>query len=241
MPKHPADVLDTQDKPERVIIRSYPKVIVYYPTMVVAFLCAAWTAFSGDGGAGAEQAGRLFFFVFFFNTLTIAFDFSRVVFVASCLFFGLLVTLAFLLETKQIPVFGAFKSAFEHFSMAAKPSFFAAYGICFVLIFIGVFIESRFNYWEVKHNEILHHHGIAGDVARYDARNLRMTKEITDVFEYVLLFSGRLVFEFDRNSRPIVLDHVVRINAMEKRIERMLQTLQVRVQSDGPSAPPPAS
>lgn len=246
MPDHPADVLDTAPKQERVIIRPYPKAVVYYPTMFVAFLCALWMWFQPnvsvmiDGVAtpvANQLPGRIFYLVFFFNTLTIAFDFTRVIFIATCLFFGLLVTFFFLMESWNIPVFEALGSFFRYFEITASPGFFLAFGLLFFVIFIGIFLQTRFNYWEVKHNELLHHHGIAGDVERYPAPNLRMSKEITDVFEYVLLFSGRLVLYPANSERPVVLDHVVRINSMEKRVEKMLQTLQVRFEGGGP---PPA-
>lgn len=240
MPDHPSKLLDTEPKPERVIIRPYPKVVVYYPTMIMAFLCAALAYFSGDAdGNTAALAGRIFFLVFFFNTLTIAFDFTRAVFVAMCLLFALLVTLGFLVQSYDISIFKYLGVAFKWFDFSAKPTFFLGYGLAFVIIFVGVFVQTRFDYWEVKHNELLHHHGIAGDVERYPAPNLRMSKEITDVFEYFLLFSGRLVLYPKNSDRPIVLDHVVRINAMEKRVEKMLQTLQVRLEHQGPSAAPP--
>jgi hypothetical protein len=233
MAKHPAELLDTKpkEKHERVVIRSYPKVIVYYPTMIVAFLCALWASVSpGEGGEISQIPGRIFFLVFFFNTLTIAFDFTRIVFVAICLAFALMVTGLFLLESNNVAVFKSIAGALAWFDLRAGPGFFFAYGLMFVLIFIGVFFQTRFNYWEVKHNELLHHHGIAGDCDRFPAPNLRMSKEITDVFEYALLFSGRLVLFPATSERPIVLDHVVRINAMEKRIEKMLQTLQVHIE-----------
>jgi hypothetical protein len=231
MPKHPADVLDTKPAQERVIIRSYPKVVVYYPTMLAAFLCALYTLFWPDaGGESSQLAGRVFFIMFFFNTLTIAFDFSRAAFFVLCLSLGLFLTLAYLAESKDIAVFDFLGRALGGIDLSAKPAFFVSYGAVFLLIFLGVYLQTRFNYWEIKHNELIHHHGVAGDSERYPAPNLRMSKEITDVFEYLLLFSGRLVLFPASAERPIVLDHVVRINAIEKRVETMLQTFQVSIQ-----------
>lgn len=234
--------MDTKPKAERVVIRSYPKVVVYYPTMIVAFLCAIWTFLaqdSGDFNSTPVIPGRVFILVFFFNTLTIAFDFTRIVFIAMVLAFALLITGFFLMESYDIQIFGAIKGVFSWFDLRAGAGFFGAFGVMFMFIFFGVFVQTRFNYWEVKHNELLHHHGIAGDVERFPAPNLRMSKEITDVFEYALLFSGRLVLYPATSDRPIILDHVVRINAMEKRVEKMLQTLQVSIEGKHHHAPPP--
>jgi hypothetical protein len=250
MSKHPADMLDTPPasvEDEKVVIRPYPKVIVYYPTMIVAFLCALWMlVIPGEANAVTHAVtmesmnplpARIFFLVFFFNTLTIAFDFSRAMFISLILAFVALILLGFLMEQQNIAIFAAIGNAFKALNMKAGPGFFLAFGLGYLVIFAGVFLQTRFDYWEVKHNEILHHHGIAGDVERYDARGLRMSKEITDVFEYALLFSGRLVLRPSSSERPIILDHVVRINSMENRIERMLQTQQVKITTDAPRPP----
>lgn len=241
MAKHPAEILDTKPEEERVVIRPYPKVILYYPTWIMAFICAFWAYLANDEPSGAldQLPGRVFVLVFFFNTLTIAFDFTRSTFIAICLAFALLLTFGIMLQQNNIAVMKSLKRVLEALDTGAQPGLFLGFAASLTMIFLGVFIQTRFNYWEIKHNELLHHHGIAGDVERYPSPNLRMSKEITDVFEYVLLFSGRLVLQPASSNRPIVLDNVVRINAMEKRIEKMLQTLQVRLETTGSPIPPP--
>ena len=42
------------------------------------------------------------------------------------------------------------------------------------LIYLGVFISVQFDYWEVRPNELLHHHGILSDLERFSAPNLRI-------------------------------------------------------------------
>ena len=54
-------------------------------------------------------------------------------------------------------------------------------------MFIIVLVVVRFDYWEVRPNELLHHHGFLADMERLAAPNLRMEKEINDVFEYLSL------------------------------------------------------
>jgi len=234
---HPAEILDTKPKPERVIIRPYPKAIVFYPTMLMAFIAFFWQ----HAYPASALPGQVFFLIFFFNVLTVAFDFTRVIFVATILSLALLVTLGFLADAKfESDVFAVIGRAFNWFNLKpADPSFFLAHGCVYLVIFIGVWLQTRFNYWEVKHNELLHHHGIAGDVERFPSPTLRMSKEITDVFEYALLLSGRLVLQPSGSERPIVLDNVVMINSMEKRIEKMLQTLQVSIEGQHKSHNPP--
>ena len=97
------------------------------------------------------------------------------------------------------------------------------------IIYLLVFINTRFNYWEIQPNEILHHHGFMGDVHRYPTRGLRMKKEITDILEYILLRSGTLVMNPVGQERPIVLENVINLNKVEDKIQRLLGTLKVRI------------
>jgi hypothetical protein len=100
------------------------------------------------------------------------------------------------------------------------------------LIYAGVLINIRFDYWEVRPNELLHHHGILSDLERFSAPNLRIDKEINDIFEYLLLGSGRLILHPSNERRAVVLENVFRINQKEKAITKMLGALQVQVRTE---------
>jgi hypothetical protein len=102
------------------------------------------------------------------------------------------------------------------------------------LIYGGVILNTRLDYWEVRPNELLHHHGFLSDQERFAAPNLRIDKEIGDVFEYLLLGSGRLILHPSNEPRAIVLENVFRISQKEKAITRMLGALQVQVRTDAP-------
>jgi hypothetical protein len=75
---------------------------------------------------------------------------------------------------------------------------------------------------------------VLGDVERYPSPNLRMTKEVTDVFEYALLRSGRLVLHPHGAPRAIVLENVIGVDGIESDIQRMLSTLSVTVDGAQP-------
>ena len=68
---------------------------------------------------------------------------------------------------------------------------------------------------------------------RFSAPNLRIDKEITDLFEYLLLRSGRLIIHARNESRAIVLENVLGIDRKEEQITQMLGALQVRVHESG--------
>jgi hypothetical protein len=63
---------------------------------------------------------------------------------------------------------------------------------------------------------------------------LRITKEIDDVFEYMLLRSGRLILHPSNEPRAFVLDNVLFIDDKEARITKMLGALQVQLREDSP-------
>jgi hypothetical protein len=79
---------------------------------------------------------------------------------------------------------------------------------------------------------LLHHHGFLANVERFPSPHLRIDKEITDVFEYLLLRSGRLILQPSEERRTIILDNVPFIDKKEEAITRMLSALQVQVRSE---------
>ncbi|MDB4439865.1 hypothetical protein N9153_02960, partial [Planctomicrobium sp.] len=111
----------------------------------------------------------------------------------------------------------------------ANATFYVLYAIVMTFIYIFVYIMARFDYWEVRPNELLHHHGVLSDLERFSAPHLRIDKEINDIFEYLLLRSGRLILQPSGEKRAIILDNVFFISSKEKRITKLLGALQVQV------------
>ncbi|MCA8964172.1 MAG: hypothetical protein KDC48_04785, partial [Planctomycetes bacterium] len=98
-----------------------------------------------------------------------------------------------------------------------------------------VWINTRFNYYEVNAREILHHHGYLGDIQRWSTEGLEMNKEIYDVAEYLLMRSGRLIFQPATSKKAIVLDNIAAVNRVEKSINDLLSIVAVRFnQRPGP-------
>jgi hypothetical protein len=62
-----------------------------------------------------------------------------------------------------------------------------------------------------------------------------MKKEITDLAEFALLQSGRLVFLPQGAREAIVLDNVAKVNQVETRVKDLLSVMAVRLnQTAGP-------
>jgi hypothetical protein len=217
-----------------VIVRAYPKVVYLYLTWLASIICGflqPGTLFDVEAGtlvdgAMAQSAliGRIWLGIFVFNILVIAFEFSRIRSVAIVFFL-----LAFFFAASKWEVVQPITDFVGGLNLVMNKSFYWTMAAVFTVIFLLVFINTRFSYWEIQPNEILHHHGFLGDIHRYPVRGLRMQKEITDVLELILLRAGTLVMTPVGVERPIVLENVINITKVEDKIQRLLGTMKVHV------------
>ena len=144
-------------------------------------------------------------------------------------FFIMAMFFLLLFLSDRLPVLDSIRSFLESRHITASKELYFALGFYLFLVFVMVYINTRFSYWVIKSNEILHKEGFLGDVRRYPSPNLRMTKEISDVFEFVLLGAGRIVLNPASEKQAIVLDHVLRVNAAETAIQALLSSLAVEI------------
>jgi len=225
-PPPPPPAPDSSDEPSRVVVRPYPKIVFFYLTWIISLACGILqpATFVDNDAATSATLGRLWLAIFTFNVLVIAFEFSRVRSVAIAFF-----VVAFVFAGIHYGFLSVVGRYLNHLDLRMNGTFYYAVAAIFSVIFLLVFITTRFNYWEIQPNEILHHHGFMGDVHRYPTRGLRMTKEISDLLEYLLLRSGRLVLDPPEAERPIVLDNVIALNKVEDKIQRLLGTMKVRL------------
>ncbi|HLU48184.1 MAG TPA: hypothetical protein VK116_08870 [Planctomycetota bacterium] len=221
---------------DSIIIRSWPKVIFLYPVMVASLICGIIQSVNGNEST-REVAGGFFFLVLCLNLLVISFEFTRFR-TMSIVFFIFGVSFFLLYLSKDLDVFGFFGRILENINISLSTAFYYSLTVYLVIIFIAVYITTRFNYWEIKSNEILHKEGFLGDVRRYPSPNLRMNKEITDVFEFLLLGAGRIVLSPASEKQSIVLEHVLRVNRAEKRIQDLLSSISVEINREDEEAPP---
>lgn len=219
-----------------VIIRSYPKIVFLYPTFLAVLLAGFWTMAQMSAGTPLDAIsltpGRIFWWVFAINLCAMAFDFTRGEFVALVLFFGV-ITLGIVILDSKWHLVDPVRQALGHIELRAHPHLYLLMGLALGLTFLLVFVGGRFDYWEITHNELLHHRGLLGDVERFPAQNLRKTKEITDLFEFCLLGAGRLVLHPHGAQRSVVLENVLFVNRREQEIQRMLAQLAVTLESPG--------
>lgn len=223
----------TDNSQQSVILVSYPKIVFLWPAFLTALIAGIYSLFSGDvPTTGDVIAAWTFLVVLSVNLVVLSFDFPRTT--SLVIFFGIfagVLGLA-LLAVKYpdaLPTITGWLSAIRP---AANATFYFMFFAVLGIIYIGVAINVRFDYWEVRPNELLHHHGFLSDLERFSAPHLRIDKEINDIFEYMLLGSGRLILHPSNERRAIILDNVFFISGKEKAITKMLGALQVQVRTD---------
>jgi len=217
-----------------VYLVSYPNIVFLYPSVIAALFGAIFMLWNGNqpDQAYAMIPARIFMAVLMVNLVVISFDFPRTT--SLTWFFaavagGVLIWMLFRLQPQAVPWV---TTQMMKIAPAANATFYILYVLGMLGLYTIVMISRRFDYWEVRGNELLHHHGFLSDLERFSAPNLRIDKEINDVFEYLLLRSGRLILHPSQERRAIVLENVFFINQKEEKITKMLGALQVRVRTD---------
>jgi hypothetical protein len=209
---------------ERITIRTYPKIIFLYPTVIFAYLAAIFVQF--DWGNRADW-GLAFMVVLGFNYCVLGFDFPRTASL-TLIFSVIAIILAAILLNERAEFLPALADRTADLKPSANATFYWMYAIILTIIMVIVWVLHRFvDYWEVLSNEIIHHHGILGGIERLPAPGVRLEKDITDVFEYLLLRSGRLVITPAGESRAIIMDNVPNINRIEDGVKAILGVTEV--------------
>ncbi len=216
---------------ESVIVRPWPKVVFFYPTFMVASLAFLLSLL---GAAGEEFLGNTFMLVFCLNMLVFSFDFSRIWSITMLIGGLLLLFLVLWLNTKY-EVVQFLGELVGGIGIRANTAFYGFVSGFMGFLFLIVFVNSRFHYYEINAREILHHHGYLGDIKRWSTEGLEMNKEIYDMAEFLLLRSGRLIFVPASSKRAIVIDNVIQVNRVEVRVNDLLSHVAVRLnQRPGP-------
>ena len=227
--------LKKEDDVESVIVVSYPKIIFLYPTLIFGFITALYLSFSSAALDPHNKVvvvmNTLFLGIFAINLVVLAFDFPRTTsltmfFCAAAIALG--VVLLFTLKPGLLPALTEFLAKFRPL---ANATWYWAFTGILGGIFAASFLTLSFDYWEVRANEILHHHGFLSNLERRATPNLRLDNEINDLFEYMLLQSGRLILQ-QANERAIILDNVPFIKKKEAQIMKLLGALRVDIRQE---------
>jgi len=229
VPVKPAAQADNE-KP--IFLVSYPKIVLLYPTFLAAIAAGLIELSLGQNDMAKHSLAWGFLWLFGLNIVVLAFDFPRTT--SLTLFFLVMAAvLGVVLGATNFPdLLPAVTAFFRQIKPQANSTFYFLFASILGLIYLFVLVLVRFDYWEVRPNELLHHHGFLSSLERFSAPSLRITKEIDDVFEYLLMGSGRLVLHPSNEPRAFVLDNVPFIASKEARITKMLGALQVQLRED---------
>ena len=238
---------------ESVRLVPYPKIIFMYPTVLLALVVAIWLTMVGEPRAtaaadaptsaaastelGLEQSTAatltlIFIWVCAVNTLVLAFDFPRSSSLTLIISLVSIVLSAVLLSRWKPELLGAVSDGISSLQPVANATFYWMIVVIAACFLLAIKIAVRFDYWEIRSNELLHHHGLWGNLKRFSAPHVRIDKEMNDVFEYLLLRSGRLILQPSGESRAIILDNILWIDRKEEAVTKLLGSLTVDIKDD---------
>ena len=211
---------DTPSKPiTQVYLRSYPKVIFFWPMALVSLILWLLQMIYPTPLA---VFGNIWLIVFFVNMFIVAFDFS------SSKFFVLImvVVVVVLLLIFLVPGLFAPPAPGVEFNPGLTAQFYLVVTIIMGLILGLVILTSRFDYWKIERNEIYHKTGIFASAERMPTKSLRIKKEIPDVFEFFILRAGSITL-LPGHGDVIPLPTVLNINKKQKQIDYLLSHVSI--------------
>lgn len=206
--------------PDEIYLRSYPKVIFFWPLLLVSFF---WWIFQMFDDEPIGWLGTAWMIVFFTNLFITAFDFSSTKFFVLILAIVIILLLVafFVLPNVTVDI------DIGDFNLGLTEGFYLTTTIILAIILGFVVLSSRFDYWKLERNEIYHKAGIFSSAERFPVKSLRLKKEIPDVFEYFLLRAGSMTLLPGRADEVIHLPTVLNIKKKEEQIDWLLSHVSV--------------
>ncbi|TXT67732.1 MAG: conserved membrane protein of unknown function [Promethearchaeota archaeon] len=209
---------------EKVNLREYSKVIFFYPLFVTSLVLFILQLMAGDPIA---IYGFVWMIVFAVNLFVVAFNFSSkkffilvLIIIIAVLLFIFLIVPNFQLDWIPMP---------KEFNIEMTTQFYLIVTgiIGFILLFI--IISTRFDYWVIEQNEFYHKQGLFVEANRYPTQNLRIKKEIVDVFEFIALASGSITLHTSKGE-DFHLSNIPNVNAKIKKLNKLLSEFEVEIQ-----------
>jgi hypothetical protein len=210
------------DKPSKqvseVYLRSYPKVIFFWPMALVSFVLWLLQMIYPTPLA---LFGNIWLIVFFINMFIVAFDFS------STKFFVLILVVVVVVLLLVFLVPGLFATLpGGTFNPGLTAEFYVVVTIIMAFVLGLVVLSARFDYWKIERNEIYHKMGVFSSAERMPTKSLRIKKEIPDVFEFFILRAGSITL-LPGHGDVINLPTVLNINKKQKQIDYLLSHVSI--------------
>jgi len=205
--------------PTEIYIRSYPKVIFFWPLLITSFVLWLIQALNDPN----TILGYVWFIVFFVNLFVTAFDFSSTKFFVLIL---AIVVVVLILVFMVLPRFSISLTGLE-IDLALTWQFYMVMTIILLFILGIVIISTRFEYYKIERNEIIHKKGIFSSAERFPVKSLRFKKEIPDVFEFFMLRAGKFTIMPGKADEVMILTTVLNISKKEKQLDWLLSHVSV--------------
>jgi len=205
--------------PTEIYIRSYPKVIFFWPLLITSFVLWLIQVFTDPNNV----LGYVWFIVFFVNLFVTAFDFSSTKFFVLIL---AIVVVVLILVFMVLPRFSISLTGLE-IDLALTWEFYMVMTIILLFILGIVIISTRFEYYKIERNEIIHKKGIFSSAERFPSKSLRFKKEIPDVFEFFMLRAGKFTIMPGKADEVMILPTVLNISKKEKQLDWLLSHVSV--------------
>ena len=246
---------------DEVRIYHYPKIIFLYPTLIASIVAALVLSFS-DGvyeepttapaaetrtdsvtptdSVSPEPVKRssvvlvtvIFLFLFTFNLFVMAFDFPQSKFLAVVFFIFAVVLGLVVVGVKSPELMGSFGDMIARINPVADKAFYWTMSGLLGFVFIVMYLSRLLDYWVIRPNEVIHYHGLPRHTRRFSAPHMRFEMEINDIFEHMLLKSGRLYIRPTGAKEEFVLENVINVRRKNDRANQILSALQVQLKDD---------
>lgn len=211
---------------KRISFRAYPKIVFAWPIALAAAAAAAAMLYWPNR---MNQIGLLFMLIALLNLFVLAFEFSRGKSMSVALgAVGLTSTL--MLFNQKYPIFRPLQRWLQGREVHASVEFYFFLAAGLAVVFAGIFLRTRFDYWTLSSSELVHRKGFLGESERFSTSGIKLRKEITDVFEYLMLGAARIILTIPGQANPIVLENVLGSHWVERFAEEVLDARLVRLE-----------
>lgn len=207
---------------DKIILRNFPKSIFFMPLFLVSIVFSIIQSFLKDLN---PWLGFIWVIIFFSNLSVTALDFPSNRVLILILISVIIILLAIFLGL--VPALERQGVVGEDFNIGLSSEFYIIMTIILGLILGMIFISTRFDYYIIERNEVIHRKGIfSSTVERFPVRGLRIKKEIPDLFEYFMFKAGSITLEF-QNKKVVNLNTILNIKKKAERIDFLLSSLYV--------------
>ena len=222
-------VEDEQEKKileiDEVVVRSYPKAIFFSPLFLCSIIFWIIQAFLPDLNS---LLGSIWVIIFFSNLTVVALDFPS--YRVLILILGIVIIVLLLIFLGLIPTLEEIGTISENLNIGLAAEFYMIMTIVLGLVFGLIFISSRFDYYRIERNEIIHKKGIfSTNVERYPTRGVRIKQSVPDLFEYMMFRAGSLTLIFAKGD-IVHLNTVINIKKKTEQIDYLLSSMHVFIE-----------